>query len=61
VCAQRGAPLPQSAPAIPRLPTVLCIDDNPLVLHIYRDFLTAHGYRVLTAMDGLLGIELPPA
>ena len=58
VCEHCGAPLPQDAPATPRLPTVLCIDDDPLVLHFYRDFLTAHGYRVRTAMDGLLGVEL---
>lgn len=43
-------PLPQ--------PTVLCIDDDPLVLYFLRDFLTAHGYRALTVTDGLPGIEL---
>ena len=39
-------------------PTVLCIDDDPLVLHFYREFLSRHGYRVLTAADGLLGIDV---
>ncbi len=39
-------------------PTVLCIDDDPLVLHFYRSFLDPHGYRVLTATEGLQGIAL---
>jgi DNA-binding response OmpR family regulator len=38
--------------------TVLCIDDDPLVLHFYREFLDRHGYRVVTVEDGLLGIDL---
>jgi len=53
--------LPPSSPEArnpPERPTVLCIDDDPLVLHFYRDFLGAHGYRTLTATEGLLGIEL---
>ncbi len=37
---------------------VLCIDDDPLVLHFYEDFLPQHGYEVATATDGLLGIQL---
>ena len=37
---------------------VLCIDDDPLVLHFYEDFLPAHGYQTLTATDGLLGIQI---
>jgi len=53
-----GAPLPQDTPAAPRRPTVLCIDDDPLVLHFYRDFLTPRGYRTLTVMDGLQGLAL---
>ena len=39
-------------------PTVLCIDDDPLVLQFYRQFLERGGYRVLTATDGLVGIEV---
>ena len=38
--------------------TVLCIDDDQLVLHFYRDYLGAHGYRVLTRTDGLDGLAL---
>jgi DNA-binding response OmpR family regulator len=38
--------------------TVLCIDDDPLVLHFYRAFLGRHGYRVLTATEGLQGFAL---
>ena len=26
-------------------PTVLCIDDEPLMLHFYRDLLEPRGYR----------------
>jgi CheY-like chemotaxis protein len=37
---------------------VLCIDDDPLVLHFYEDFLPEHGYQTLTATDGLLGIQI---
>ena len=39
-------------------PTVLCSDDDPLVLQFYRQFLERGGYRVLTATDGLVGIEV---
>jgi len=42
----------------PERPTVLCIDDDLLVLHFYRTFLAPDGYRVLTAADGLGGIAL---
>ena len=37
---------------------VLCIDDDPLVLHFYEDFLAAHGYQTVTATYGLLGIQI---
>ena len=37
---------------------VLCIDDDPLVLHFYQDFLAAHGFQTVTATDGLLGIQI---
>ena len=39
-------------------PTVLCIDDDPLVLHFYRDFLEPRGYRTLTVTDGLQGLTV---
>ena len=39
-------------------PTVLCIDDDPLVLHFYRNFLDPRGYRTLTAADGLQGLGI---
>src|SRR5512139_4074531 len=48
---------PEAGRPPPRL-TVLCIDDDPLVLHFYRDFLELRGYRTLTATDGLVGIEI---
>jgi DNA-binding response OmpR family regulator len=46
------------ATAQPLRPAVLCIDDDPLVLHFYRGFLDRHGYRVLTATEGLQGLAL---
>ncbi len=38
--------------------TILCIDDDPLVLYFLRGFLEPRGYRILTADDGLQGLEL---
>jgi len=51
-------PQPAKARIPPPRALVLCIDDDPLVLHFYEDFLPQHGYQVLTATDGLLGIQL---
>ena len=42
----------------PQPPTVLCIDDDPLVLHFYREFLDRCGYRTLLVADGLAGLAL---
>ena len=47
------------AKAPPARPTVLCIDDDPLVLHFYRGFLEPRGYRVLTALEGLKALPWP--
>jgi len=50
---------PQTSKArIPAPALVLCIDDDPLVLHFYEDFLPEHGYQTLTATDGLVGIQI---
>ncbi len=49
------APEPPKAPA---RPIVLRIDDDPLVLHFYQDFLAAYGNAMVTATDGLVGIQL---
>ncbi len=38
--------------------TILYIDDEPLVLELYRILLEREGYKVLTAPDGLTGIAL---
>ncbi len=40
------------------LHTILCVDDDRLVLSICQDALQDQGYRVLTATDGLAGIEI---
>jgi DNA-binding response OmpR family regulator len=36
-----------------RLPSVLCVDDDPSVLELLTDFLTIEGYEVLTASNGV--------
>ena len=51
-------PTTPEATTPPPRPTVLCIDDDPLVLQFYRRLLEPGGYRVLTATDGLVGIEV---
>src|SRR5438477_10147176 len=40
------------------MPTILCIDDVLQGLALRKSLLESHGYRVLTASDGLSGIEL---
>ncbi len=45
------------APSPPQQ-TILCIDDDQLVLSVCHDALEDQGYRVLTATDGLAGIEI---
>jgi len=32
--------------------TILCIDDEPIVLEVQRALLESKGYNVLTASDG---------
>ncbi len=38
--------------------TILCIDDDPRILEVYRAVLAGSGYTVLAALDGLTGIAL---
>jgi DNA-binding response OmpR family regulator len=45
------------APARVR-PTVLCIDDDKLLLGLFVNALEAHDFRPITAADGPSGIEL---
>ena len=40
------------------MPTILCVDDNLVLLQIYRDLLELAGYKVSTAHDGLSAILL---
>ena len=42
----------------PKRPTVLCIDDDALVLRFFQAFLESSGYRALAATDGLQGLAL---
>ena len=41
----------------PHVPTILCIDDDSTVLELHKAVLETEGYTVLTAADGLPGIE----
>ncbi len=43
------------------MPTVLCIDDDPMVLELQKSILETHGYTVLIAPDGPTGISLASA
>jgi putative two-component system response regulator len=48
----------EGGPPPAKLPTVLCIDDDQLILGVCRDALEDRGYRTLVATDGLAGIEM---
>jgi len=54
-CGNCGVPLPPLSDAT-RSPTVLWIDDDPLLLGLCVGVLERHGYRVLAATDGMAGI-----
>ena len=41
--------------------TILVVDDEPTVLGTVRDGLTAHGYRVLEALDGETALQMAQA
>jgi DNA-binding response OmpR family regulator len=53
-CTTCGAQIAEAS----RRVTILCIDDDPLVLHFYREFLGRHGYRTILVEDGARGIEI---
>ena len=40
------------------MPTILCIDDDPVILELQRKILETNGYTVLIAPDGPTGIGL---
>ncbi len=46
------------APAGETRPTILCIDDDRLVLGVCTSVLEAHGYRVVMATHGRAGIAI---
>ena len=39
-------------------PKVLCIDDDRLLLGLFRDTMETHGFEALTAIDGPTGVEM---
>lgn len=51
------APAGRAAPR-PRPATVLCVDDDRIVLGFCSDALERHGFRTIVASDGTSGIEL---
>ena len=38
--------------------SILCIDDDPRILDLYKTLLEAKGYTVLTAPDGPTGLAI---
>ena len=48
------------------MPTILCVDDDPEVLELLKEYLTGQGFRVVTATNGVEAMfqvqrSLPPA
>lgn len=41
------------APADDRFPTLLCVDDEPVVLQLLRDYFALKGFHVVTATNGV--------
>lgn len=40
------------------MPTILCIDDQPISLELEKALLESKGYKVFTALDGISGIAI---
>jgi CheY-like chemotaxis protein len=38
--------------------TILCIDDNQLLLRVYKEILEDHGYKAVLASNGWEGLEI---
>ena len=36
-----------------RVPTILCVDDEPEILEVLKEYLTAQGFHVVTATNGV--------
>jgi CheY-like chemotaxis protein len=49
---------PEPAPALSGHETVLIVDDEPMILRVAQTALERLGYRVLSASDGLDGLEV---
>ena len=55
---QRGLQLPGPGCILPRMSTILLIDDFDLALECEQDYFEAAGFRILTARSGRVGLEL---
>jgi len=53
---EEDATLQERSGSIPGA-TILLIDDEPVVREMWEDFLTQKGYHIITAEDGIKGIE----
>jgi len=49
--------LPEDPAAVPGKGTVLCVDDDPVMLHLLASTLQKKGFHPVTAHDGMAGIE----
>jgi CheY-like chemotaxis protein len=52
-----GGIRPQTASAPENAPTILIVEDTESVSMLIADYLTYHGYRVITAGDGFTGLD----
>jgi CheY-like chemotaxis protein len=58
-CGRPVAPPPADGERLsPQPPTVLCIDDDRLLLRLFSDVLERFGFRTVVATDGATGIEV---
>lgn len=42
----------------PEKPTILVIEDDPILVKMYREKFTSEGFNVLTAVDGESGLDM---
>jgi len=45
-------------PEVPRMPTVLIVEDNELNMKLFHDLLDAHGYQTLQTRSGIEALQI---